>query len=306
MMSNLNELKQLLKGAVAHLSEDELGAYHDNAVDEVDRACIEAHLGRCLICKRRLAMMREALAAYPQELITEEDTGRVKAFLLHDAIASLESIGRLDSAAVTAEIIPHLERLLQDESNHVRKAAVEAVGKIGSAAATDEILSLIDKFREEGELSTPAEGTLERLVNRVERVVEETVEKVKDVIIDLWSPSPEIAFAKGIKPKTGYLGPRSNEPTTDISDKFGLPTGFRSIPRAGGIWIECLWERPPHVVVTRSDGSTEEIYHTGLGPRDAKYWEWKISLSEKTAARFDEEQNTLFIWEVAQNEEPNR
>jgi len=80
-MSNIN-VERLLKDAVlTHLTKDELGAYHDNAVDEVARARIEAHLSRCLICERKLAMMQETLATYHQETVTEKDVALVKALL---------------------------------------------------------------------------------------------------------------------------------------------------------------------------------------------------------------------------------
>jgi len=100
-MSNLN-VERILKGAVLmHLTEDELGAYHDNAVDEVTRSRIEAHLDRCLICERKLAMMQEMLATYHQETVTEEDIARAKE-LLHPGMPKPEKTKEKDTEDAVA------------------------------------------------------------------------------------------------------------------------------------------------------------------------------------------------------------
>lgn len=109
-MSNIN-VERLLKGAVLkHLSNDELGKYHDNAVDEVTRSRIDAHLSRCLICERKLEMMQEVLATYHQETVTEEDIARVKA-LLHPEIPQpeeedAEEAGKIDPVAIIGVVLP--------------------------------------------------------------------------------------------------------------------------------------------------------------------------------------------------------
>jgi hypothetical protein len=48
------------------LTDDELAAYHDNAVDEVDRARIEGQLARDPIARRRYEMMEDVQATYTE------------------------------------------------------------------------------------------------------------------------------------------------------------------------------------------------------------------------------------------------
>jgi hypothetical protein len=78
-----NNVEQLLKDAVRrHLSDEELGIYNEDAVDEVAGARMKAHLSRCWICDRRLSMMQEMLEAYSKEPVTDEDIALIE-HLLH-------------------------------------------------------------------------------------------------------------------------------------------------------------------------------------------------------------------------------
>jgi hypothetical protein len=80
-MSEFNDIERLLKEAVLlHLSEAELGAYHDNAVHEADRCRMETHLARCLICSCKLQMMQDVLQSQG-EIVDDQDIARVKALL---------------------------------------------------------------------------------------------------------------------------------------------------------------------------------------------------------------------------------
>lgn len=57
------QFENLLKQAVlVHLSDDELGQYHDGATDEVASARIVAHLRQCQMCSGRSALMKLAVA----------------------------------------------------------------------------------------------------------------------------------------------------------------------------------------------------------------------------------------------------
>jgi hypothetical protein len=81
LMSEINDVEQLLKEAVLlHLSEEELGAYHDNTIHEADRSRMKAHLVRCLICSRKLEMMQDVLQSQG-ESIDDRDIARVKDLL---------------------------------------------------------------------------------------------------------------------------------------------------------------------------------------------------------------------------------
>jgi len=80
-MSEFNDIERRLKEAVLiHLSEQELGAYHDNAAHEADRCRMENHLARCLICSRKLQMMQDVLQSQG-ESVNDQDIARVKALL---------------------------------------------------------------------------------------------------------------------------------------------------------------------------------------------------------------------------------
>ena len=80
-MSEFNDIERLLKNAVLmHLSEEELGAYHDDAVHEAERCRMETHLARCLICSHKLQMMQDVLQSQG-ESIDDRDIVRVKTLL---------------------------------------------------------------------------------------------------------------------------------------------------------------------------------------------------------------------------------
>ncbi len=115
-------IERLLKCSVQrHLSDDELGAYHDHVVDEVSRARIEVHLGRCQLCERRYAMMREVLATYTQELLTEADVKWLQRLLgqeaedrrfktaIEDARTLLQRLRDLLQEALAGFVLPVLE-----------------------------------------------------------------------------------------------------------------------------------------------------------------------------------------------------
>lgn len=53
-------MKQLM---LAHISDDEMGDYHDEAIDDFGRARVKAHLRRCQICLRKYERMQRILAA---------------------------------------------------------------------------------------------------------------------------------------------------------------------------------------------------------------------------------------------------
>lgn len=91
-MSEFNDIEGLLEEAVLiHLSEDELGTYHDNAVHEADRCRTETHLARCLICSRKLQMMQDVLQSQG-ESVDDQDIARVKALLYSQrAVATVVS-----------------------------------------------------------------------------------------------------------------------------------------------------------------------------------------------------------------------
>lgn len=56
------DLDKLMQQAVqAHLTDEELGEFHDGVADPISHLRIEAHLKRCLICAHRLNMMQEIL-----------------------------------------------------------------------------------------------------------------------------------------------------------------------------------------------------------------------------------------------------
>jgi hypothetical protein len=81
LMSEVNNIERHLNEAVlTHLSEEELCAYHDNTIDEIDRCRMESHLTRCLICSRKIELMQDVLQSQ-DESVDDEDIARVKALL---------------------------------------------------------------------------------------------------------------------------------------------------------------------------------------------------------------------------------
>lgn len=75
----LDDLETALKNArFQHLTEDELDSYHEQNLDDISRARAEAHLSLCLVCERRLALIKEESAALAEQRITDEDVALVR------------------------------------------------------------------------------------------------------------------------------------------------------------------------------------------------------------------------------------
>jgi len=122
-VATMYNIERLLKRSVQrHLSEDELGAYHDNVVDEVSRARIEAHLGRCQLCERRYAMMREVLATYTQELLTEADVKWLQ------EIPGQKAERQMDPGAILGTALAALKAWIRGHRIRVALAGASAAG----------------------------------------------------------------------------------------------------------------------------------------------------------------------------------
>lgn len=62
------DVDKIIKQAMlAHISDDEMGEYHDEAIDDFRRARVEAHLRRCQICSRKYERMQRILVAAFEE-----------------------------------------------------------------------------------------------------------------------------------------------------------------------------------------------------------------------------------------------
>lgn len=71
-------MKQIM---LAHISDDEMGSYHDEAIDDFGRAHVEAHLRRCLICSRKYERMQRILVAAFEESAPPEKIDPAKALV---------------------------------------------------------------------------------------------------------------------------------------------------------------------------------------------------------------------------------
>jgi hypothetical protein len=74
--NNLEDELRNLKNI--HLTESELSAYCDQELGLMGRARAEAHLKRCFLCERRLALLREESAALDQRQVSAEDGALVE------------------------------------------------------------------------------------------------------------------------------------------------------------------------------------------------------------------------------------
>lgn len=70
--------KELRAAKYNHLTEEELDSYHDQKLDEISQARVQAHLKLCLICDERLELLREESAALNNREVTAEDVELVK------------------------------------------------------------------------------------------------------------------------------------------------------------------------------------------------------------------------------------
>jgi hypothetical protein len=68
------DLEQLLKNAkYKHLADETLVSYRDKQLGRVGLAIAEAHLRRCLICERRLSLLKEEQEARDSYVVTDKD-----------------------------------------------------------------------------------------------------------------------------------------------------------------------------------------------------------------------------------------
>src|ERR1700754_781282 len=65
--------KALKAGRYIHLKDDVLVSYRDQQLDAFSRCAAEAHLSLCIICKRRLHLFQEELAAMDNNDFDTED-----------------------------------------------------------------------------------------------------------------------------------------------------------------------------------------------------------------------------------------
>jgi len=82
------QFENLLKQAVlVHLSDDELGQYHDGATGEVTSARIVAHLRQCQMCSGRSALMKLAVATTRES--DEQDSASPQVIVVALALAGV-------------------------------------------------------------------------------------------------------------------------------------------------------------------------------------------------------------------------
>ena len=101
----IEDLEEVLRKAKnPHLTDDVLVSYRDQELDEISRAQAWAHLDRCLICERRLLLLRKEREETdaPGELTGEE-------------LASIKRAARktMSEAAKTASGVPLTDRLAE-------------------------------------------------------------------------------------------------------------------------------------------------------------------------------------------------
>jgi anti-sigma-K factor RskA len=112
--------------------ESLLGAYALDAVDEDERAEVEAHLATCPRCRAEVAAHREVAALMANSAIAAPDG-------LWDRIAEELSPELPASAPGAAELLAHLPRPAHPESRHRRAF----VGAIALAAAVMVVVALL-------------------------------------------------------------------------------------------------------------------------------------------------------------------
>ena len=109
----LEDASEKLKEArFDHLTEDELDSYRERNLDEIGRARVDAHLKQCLICERRLMLLKEESAAFDNEEVTAADAALVKRVMQGlagrgdpDGSDPAEGAGRLPLSSRLAEYL---------------------------------------------------------------------------------------------------------------------------------------------------------------------------------------------------------
>lgn len=139
------DLERLIEMTIlAHLTDDELGRYHDDAVHEVELAQIEAHLQRCQICSRRYEGLKRSLAVCDEVEVPPEDIDRAKKFIA--PILEPHMLIMVDE--VGAEVrIPYDERQsLGDDEQVVIDRIMPRVEVVTASEPKDTKVALLEGF----------------------------------------------------------------------------------------------------------------------------------------------------------------
>jgi hypothetical protein len=133
---NIRDLEKKLVGAkFHHLTGDELDSYYDRKLDSISRARVEAHLTLCLICDRRLELIKEESEALDNQQAEFEDVE-----LVRQVFQTME-LKRLSADLMPAEnparpslpdlLAEYLSQLVASWQAHFKKPAAERSAEKG-------------------------------------------------------------------------------------------------------------------------------------------------------------------------------
>jgi len=121
--SNLEDDLRNLK--FAHLTRDELDAYCDDSLDELNRARVEEHLKQCLSCSKQLSLL---MAEEVQNQCQTSDDDVSMAERLIDAIAKIKEDSLLKVAEADSDT-----RWRERIEDYVRRALISLQGSVSSS-----------------------------------------------------------------------------------------------------------------------------------------------------------------------------
>jgi hypothetical protein len=136
-----------------HLTDDELDTYRGQGLDEIGLARAEAHLKLCLICERRLALLREEGAALEDREVTAEDVAMVKR-VMQQRRSQQQTDGSNPDEVATGRLLPDrlAEYLSQAaaswQAHFMRRVAVRGSTEVWNWQSDDGLLKAVATLEE--------------------------------------------------------------------------------------------------------------------------------------------------------------
>ena len=118
----------LRKAKFQHLTEDELDSYQEQTLDEIGRARAEAHLNLCLVCEKRLALLKEERAVLGDREVTTEDIALVRRVMkqmeLERQPSGSKPVKADKASSLSARLAEYLQQAAASWKAHFRQLKV--------------------------------------------------------------------------------------------------------------------------------------------------------------------------------------
>jgi hypothetical protein len=119
-IDDIDGLERVLKDVkFQHLTDANLVSYRDEQLDETSRAQTEAHLSLCLVCERRLSLLRKERAAIDTYTPDDRDMALVKQVL--QQVRASDAARPAPCAMALERLAEYLRQASEDWRTHIHQ-----------------------------------------------------------------------------------------------------------------------------------------------------------------------------------------